>query len=94
MISRLLILLAAITFIPVNISCAGGGIKPEEPIQAKNLQVIQKYTRKVSAKYTCGKKKYCKQMTTCAEARFYLTQCGLTSLDRDKDGIPCESICR
>jgi hypothetical protein len=39
-------------------------------------------------------KKYCKEMKSCAEAKFYLTQCGLTRLDRDKDGIPCETICK
>ena len=33
-------------------------------------------------------------MKSCAEAKFYLTQCGVTRLDRDKDGIPCETICR
>lgn len=44
--------------------------------------------------FKCEGKKYCKEMKSCAEAKFYLTQCGLTRLDRDKDGIPCETICR
>lgn len=43
--------------------------------------------------FTCGGKTVCREMTSCAEARFYLTECGLTRLDRDRDGIPCESIC-
>jgi len=44
--------------------------------------------------YKCEKKKkYCKQMTSCKEAMFYLQQCGLKRLDRDKDGIPCEKLC-
>lgn len=38
-------------------------------------------------------KKYCYQMTSCIQANFYLNQCGRNKLDRDKDGIPCESIC-
>ena len=38
-------------------------------------------------------KKSCKQMLNCEEAYFQYKQCGHTSLDRDKDGIPCESIC-
>ncbi len=42
---------------------------------------------------TCGSKRYCKQMINCQEARFYLTQCGLTRLDGDKDGVPCEKLC-
>jgi hypothetical protein len=32
-------------------------------------------------------------MTTCKEAYFYLEKCGMTRLDRDKDGIPCERMC-
>lgn len=28
------------------------------------------------------------------EARFYLTRCGLTRLDGDGDGVPCEALCR
>lgn len=42
----------------------------------------------------CGQKRYCKEMVSCEEAIFFLTQCGLSSLDRDKDGVPCESLCR
>lgn len=41
----------------------------------------------------CGSKRLCKQMSSCAEARFYLNQCGLDRLDRDGDGVPCESLC-
>jgi deoxyribonuclease-1 len=32
-------------------------------------------------------------MSSCAEARYHLEQCGNGRLDRDNDGIPCESIC-
>jgi endonuclease YncB( thermonuclease family) len=42
----------------------------------------------------CGAKRYCKQMTSCAEAKAYLWQCGVVSLDGDGDGVPCESLCR
>jgi endonuclease YncB( thermonuclease family) len=45
------------------------------------------------AQRKCGTKRFCRQMTSCEEARFYLTQCGVSSLDGDKDGIPCESLC-
>jgi len=43
---------------------------------------------------SCGAKRYCKQMADCAEARHYLTVCGVSSLDRDGDGTPCESLCK
>ena len=41
----------------------------------------------------CGSKTVCGDMDTCAEAYHYLTQCGLSDLDRDNDGVPCEKIC-
>lgn len=46
------------------------------------------------AKPSCDDGKYyCKDMDNCADARYHLEQCGLDRLDRDNDGIPCESIC-
>ncbi len=44
--------------------------------------------------FTCGAKRLCKQMTSCEEAKFYLTPCGLSSLDGDGVGIPSEVLCR
>ena len=40
----------------------------------------------------CGKKR-CAQMTSCEEAKYYLAHCHVTTLDGDRDGIPCESLC-
>lgn len=42
----------------------------------------------------CGSKRRCAEMVSCAEATFHLKQCGLTSLDRNGDGVPCETLCR
>ena len=46
------------------------------------------------AAFSCGAKKYCKQMVNCDEAMFHLRQCGLSRLDGDGDGVPCEAVCR
>lgn len=43
--------------------------------------------------FKCAGKRKCGEMASCEEARFYLTKCGVGSLDRDKDGVPCESLC-
>lgn len=46
-----------------------------------------------SSKSSCGSfPRTCGQMTSCSQAKQAL-QCGHTKLDRDKDGIPCETIC-
>ena len=42
----------------------------------------------------CGTKRYCKQMRSCEEAYYFLRQCGLSRLDRDGDGVPCEALCK
>lgn len=36
----------------------------------------------------------CRALESCAQACGYLHQCSLDKLDRDKDGIPCESLCK
>lgn len=44
--------------------------------------------------FSCAGKRYCREMANCEEAKFYLTQCGVSSLDGNKDGVPCEKLCR
>lgn len=46
------------------------------------------------AGFECGAKRYCNQMSSCSEAKFHLYKCGLSKLDRDRDGTPCESLCK
>ena len=55
---------------------------------------IENASNDTKSNFSCGSKSTCGQMTSCEEANYYLKQCGLGRLDRDKDGIPCESICR
>lgn len=47
-----------------------------------------------SGGFSCSGKRYCREMASCEEAKFYLTQCGVGSLDGNKDGVPCEKLCR
>ena len=51
-------------------------------------------TAATSGGFTCAGKRYCREMTSCEEAKFYLTQCGVSSLDGNHDGVPCEKLCR
>jgi len=44
--------------------------------------------------YLCGDKKKCDEMKDCDEAKFYFNKCGLTTLDKNHDGIPCENLCK
>jgi len=40
--------------------------------------------------YRCDGRTYCSQMTSCAEATFFLKNCPGTKMDGNNDGIPCE----
>ena len=44
--------------------------------------------------WRCGAKRTCGEMGSCAEARFHHETCGLSRLDGDGDGVPCEKLCR
>lgn len=54
----------------------------------------KKANKENNSQFECGTKRYCKEMKSCAEAKFFLNQCGLERLDRDGDGKPCENVCR
>lgn len=41
----------------------------------------------------CSAKRYCFQMSSCEEALFFFNNCGLSYLDGDSDGTPCENLC-
>lgn len=61
-------------------------------VKSKSKAPVVVYA-KDSKDFTCEGKTKCSEMINCEEARFYLEKCGLTRLDGDKDGIPCESKC-
>lgn len=43
-----------------------------------------------SASFSCDGRTMCSQMTSCAEARYFLAHCPNTKMDGDNDGVPCE----
>jgi hypothetical protein len=44
--------------------------------------------------WSCSQRRLCTQISTCAEARWYLKNCSWGHrLDGEGDGIPCEKLC-
>lgn len=43
-----------------------------------------------NAVFQCSGKIYCSEMSSCAEAKFYIRNCSGTKMDGNNDGIPCE----
>ena len=40
--------------------------------------------------FQCDGRTYCSQMTSCAEAKYFLEHCPNVKMDGDHDGVPCE----
>ena len=76
----------------------GGGGGGGEAVSAARPQSLfapetNPAQRDLSDQHSCSGKRYCRQMSSCAEAQFYLRQCGVSSLDGNSDGEPCEVLC-
>ena len=42
------------------------------------------------SQFTCDGRTHCSQMTSCAEATYFLQHCPNTQMDGNNDGEPCE----
>jgi hypothetical protein len=45
---------------------------------------------KSEASFRCDGRTYCSQMTSCAEATYFIEHCPGTKMDGNNDGVPCE----
>jgi hypothetical protein len=43
-----------------------------------------------SSSFSCDGRKYCSQMKSCAEAKYFLAYCPGVKMDGNRDGTPCE----
>lgn len=67
----------------------GKGKAPEVPTISPKVES----PKEGSSGFACEGKRFCREMNSCDEARFYLNQCGVNRLDGDNDGVPCEKLC-
>ena len=47
-------------------------------------------TSGVPEAFSCDGRTYCSQMTSCAEAKWFINNCPGTKMDGNNDGIPCQ----
>ena len=63
-------------------------------ISEDSHEIPEMLQRLVQGSYFCSPRRTCSQIESCQEARWYLENCSWGGrLDRDSDGVPCESIC-
>jgi cold shock CspA family protein len=72
-------------------------ITPPEPISHVDQAVPEPTSDTIPAtavapvqSFHCDGRTRCPQMTSCAEATFFIKQCPGTKMDGDGDGVPCE----
>ncbi|AXQ30474.1 cold-shock protein [Solimonas sp. K1W22B-7] len=79
---------------------AGGGLMAaRHQIPAGGVTAVPEQHRAATGSaapaWRCEGKTHCTQMSSCAEATYYINHCPGTQMDGDADGIPCEDqLCR
>ncbi len=57
-------------------------VHPARPMKGAQIEA--------PAAFKCDGRTYCSQMTSCAEATFFLKNCPGAKMDGNHDGVPCE----
>jgi hypothetical protein len=47
-------------------------------------------TTESDSSFKCDGRTHCSQMTSCAEATYFIEHCPDTKMDGNNDGVPCE----
>ena len=74
-------------------SCEGLADLPSTPGAAERPLSASPAPRS-DGRFSCDGRQYCSDMTSRAEAEFFVRNCPNTKMDGDHDGIPCESDSR
>lgn len=65
---------------------------PAQPADAGGMEIAAVRHEKSlpDAEFRCDGREHCSQMSSCAEAEFFLSNCPHVKMDGDGDGRPCE----
>jgi len=71
---------------------AGTGARLNSPRVNESATNLGARTESVpTTGFRCDGRTHCSQMTSCAEATYFLNNCPGVKMDGDNDGIPCEA---
>jgi cold shock CspA family protein len=65
---------------------------PNTPISSGSL--LDRTFSESNANFSCDGRQHCSQMTSRAEAKYFINHCPNTKMDGDRDGIACENDSR
>jgi cold shock CspA family protein len=60
------------------------------PDSAPHVDAPRPLTSVPASPFRCDGRTHCSQMTSCAEATYFLSHCPGVEMDGDHDGVPCE----
>ncbi|MBN8632293.1 MAG: excalibur calcium-binding domain-containing protein [Rhodobacterales bacterium] len=84
---RNLVLAAALSIFSVSLVAAEPEAEPQSPTEMLQQLVV-------ASSWSCSPRLTCKKIPSCEEAVWLLQNCSWGgALDRDNDGVPCETIC-
>jgi len=63
---------------------------PESASPSERLESQPDTSDGQERQFRCDGRTYCSQMTSCAEAKYFLAHCPNVKMDGDHNGIPCE----
>jgi hypothetical protein len=80
-------------------SAPGGELSPptsgaswsSSPSEQTRPQTVVAPSASPNDTFKCDGRTLCSQMTSCAEAKYFLNRCPGVKMDGDGDGIPCEN---
>ncbi|MFN6133562.1 MAG: excalibur calcium-binding domain-containing protein [Synechococcaceae cyanobacterium] len=82
---------------PADKAATAQRLNPTENADFTTLTVTSSSARKAhpalraaGTGFACDGRTHCSQMTSCAEAQYFLNHCPGVKMDGDRNGIPCE----
>jgi hypothetical protein len=60
------------------------------PLAATELDDTSLISAEPNSQFSCDGRTHCSQMTSCAEAEYFLRNCPGVEMDGNSDGEPCE----
>jgi len=62
----------------------------QDGMTKRSTAPAQQAQPEAKASFRCDGRKFCSQMTSCAEAKYFLANCPGVKMDGDGNGVPCE----
>lgn len=60
---------------------------PTQQLTPSNIQSVPEVN---ATQFSCDGRTHCSEMSSCAEAKYFLKNCPNTKMDGNNDGVPCE----